>query len=349
MTVLKTLSVIVLVSLLAFALLLYLPFGPRAESFVDIPAGTSSWRTAALLQGQSIIRSSLAFDLLHLLHPRTLKAGEYRFDHPATLPEVYRRIARGDVYTRVVLVPEGFNIFDVAAAVEQAGLVPAPAFLDAARQDISLIRDLDPTARSLEGYLFPDTYRFSRHTAPDQMIAAMVRRFRQKTATLSLHPDTLILASIVEKEVRDPAERPLVAGVFRNRLALAMPLATDPTVIYACSALTGVALARRPSFFAPISTRLRSTTPTVTRDCHRGLSATRVSRPWRRPCTRPRLVIFTSLPMPLDTAVLPLVSVITIAMSSPSGRALPPTFRRASALGQKLAPYCKHCSSNRYD
>ena len=113
-------------------------------------------------------------------------------------------------------------------------------FLAAERSQTDLIADLAPNAPSLEGYLFPDTYRFARHVAPAQILAAMVKRFRQVAAQLGLgtatrraHRPTVILASLVEKEVSQDSERPLVAGVFLNRLAQGMPLATDPSVIYA--------------------------------------------------------------------------------------------------------------------
>jgi UPF0755 protein len=136
-------------------------------------------------------------------------------------------------------VPEGYNIFDIAQAVESAGLSSRAAFLAAARGQTALISDLSPNAPSLEGFLFPDTYRFSRHTTPAQMVAAMVHRFRQVGPQLDLGnaPEnisrTVTLASLVEKEVKRDSERTLVAGVFTNRLARNMPLATDPSVIYA--------------------------------------------------------------------------------------------------------------------
>ncbi len=193
----------------------------------------------ALLQRRGIVRSQYAFDLLRLALGGRLRAGEYRFDHPAPTIEVYRRIARGDVYTRTVVIPEGFNIFDIAHAVEAAGLLPATEFLAAERSNTALVTDLVRTPpASLEGFLFPDTYRFSRHTTPATMLATMVRRFRREAAAMGLAPGaelerTLILASLVEKEVGVSGERPLVASVFENRLRAGMPLQTDPTVIYA--------------------------------------------------------------------------------------------------------------------
>ena len=217
---------------------LLLPFGPARETFVDIPSGSATPRMAALLEQGGVMRSRYAFDLLRLVKGGRLRAGEYRFDHPASAVEVYSRVARGDVYTRTVVIPEGYNIFDIARAVETAGLGTAADFLAAERGNTELIADLvhgsKPT--SLEGFLYPDTYRFSRHSTPAAMLAVMVKRFRQQTAGLGLTADAMrsvTLASIVEKEVGQSAERPLVASVFENRLEKGMPLQTDPTVIYA--------------------------------------------------------------------------------------------------------------------
>ncbi len=219
------------------------PYGPRAETFVDIPAGTGTVGMAARLKAGGVIRSAPAFEAMRKLRGGTLHAGEYRFDHPVRLGEVYARIARGDVYTRTLVIPEGYNIFDIAAAVQAAGLGSAQAFLAAEQGDTGLIADLSPRAASLEGFLFPDTYRFSRHATPEMMVAAMVRRFRQVAGQIGLADGTdlagadvartVTMASLIEKEVAVDAERGLVGGVFVNRLAQGMPLATDPTVIYA--------------------------------------------------------------------------------------------------------------------
>lgn len=222
----------------AAAWFVYVPFGPQAETFVEIPTGTGSSAIATRLERAGTIRSRYAFALYRRLRPGTLHAGEYRFDHPATLPEVYDRIRRGDVYTFAVTIPEGYNLYEIADAVQRAGLGTADAFFNAARHDTALIRDLSPDAPSLEGYLFPDTYRFNRHATPQQMLTAMVKRFRQAAAQLGLPPGPagariVTLASLIEKEVRVDSERPLVAGVFTNRLAKGIPLATDPTVVYA--------------------------------------------------------------------------------------------------------------------
>jgi UPF0755 protein len=236
---LGTLLLLILIAVAVAGYVVYAPFGPRTETFVDIAPGTGTQTIAAELQKSGIIRSRYAFDFLHLRKHGTLKAGEYRFDHAAPMTEVYARIVRGDVYTVSLRIPEGYNLFDIAQAVADAGLGSRDAFLAAERQHTELIGWLPPTGtppQSLEGYLFPDTYSFSRHATPVQILSAMVRRFRRAAAQIGLDgqmQQTVIMASLIEKEVNQDAERPLVAGVFTNRLAKGMPLATDPTVIYA--------------------------------------------------------------------------------------------------------------------
>jgi UPF0755 protein len=235
-----TLLLLLLLAAGAAAFLVYTPYGPSTETFVDIPPGTGATTVASLLRKNGVIRSRYAFALLRLTRDGTFKAGEYRFDHPAPPAEVYDRLLRGDVYTQALTIPEGYNIFDIAAAVETAGFAKRDVFLAAERQHTELLTGLQlPGAHpdSLEGYLFPDTYHFSRHATPLQMLTAMVHRFRQVSTQLGIdHANmarTVIMASLIEKEVGQETERPLVAGVFVNRLAKSMPLATDPTVIYA--------------------------------------------------------------------------------------------------------------------
>jgi UPF0755 protein len=213
----------------------FIPFGPSAETFVDLPPGSSSIQIARQLQDSGIVRSQFAFDLLRLYKRGTLRAGEYRFDHAAPLTQVYARIARGDVFTLAVTIPEGATIFDIALRLQLAGLGSSQDFITAANQQVSLIADLDPAATSIEGYLFPDTYRFARRTSPNLIAAVMVHRFRAVASQLGLTHDlhrVVTLASLVERETAVDSERRLVASVFENRLAKNMPLMSDPTVIY---------------------------------------------------------------------------------------------------------------------
>jgi len=239
--VLRALAILLLIAVLLtagwLAYTLDQPIGPLTEKFVLVRPGSSARRIATDLQNAGLVRSSTAFLLLHSYQGRPpLKAGEYHFDHAADAFEVHDRLARGDIVIRALVIPEGYNIFEVAAAVEAAGLGTQKQFLDLARSDLSLVSDLDPAARSLEGYLFPDTYHFTRTQSLHDVAAVMVRRFRQEARSLGLDANfhgVVTLASIVEKETAAPQERPVVAGVFQNRMDRDMLLATDPSVVYA--------------------------------------------------------------------------------------------------------------------
>jgi UPF0755 protein len=242
-----------------FAWAVLTPVEPSAQTFVMLHPGYSTRRIASELKSSGIIRSERAFILWHYLHRgRSLKAGEYRFDESRNLIDVHNRLARGDVYFRTVVVPEGFTMFDIARAVEAAGLGSAEDFLKVAQSDTALIADLAPGAPALEGYLFPDTYQFSRMMTMHDMAAAMVKQFRQVAGQIGLAqpypsekpggkpqmlayliPDpslvnrTVIMASIVEKETSVGEERPLVASVYYNRLEKKIALDADPSIIYA--------------------------------------------------------------------------------------------------------------------
>ena len=237
MRFLKLLLVVGIVGAAGWWFFVLAPYGPSSETFVDIALGTGTAGIAEQMQQAGIIRSKFAFEALKEWRGGSLKAGEYRFDHPAPLMEVYVRLHKGDVYTKTVVVPEGFNIFDIAQAIGSAGLGSSASFLAAERQHTELIAKWNPEATSLEGYLFPDTYKFSRHATPVQMLSAMVKRFGQEAARLGVGDAeaarAVTMASLIEKEVAIDAERPQVASVFENRLAAGMPLQTDPTVIYA--------------------------------------------------------------------------------------------------------------------
>lgn len=189
-----------------------------------------------------MIRSVLAFRLWHMFHAKpSLKAGEYLFEREATLPLVYDRIARGDIYFHEVTIPEGYTMFDIAKTMEDAGLGSASDFVHIAQTQTQLISDLAPDASSLEGYLFPNTYQFTRTQTVQEMAATMVHQFRQVAQQMGLNSDVqqvVTMASIVEKETAVPEERPRVASVYYNRLARKMALDADPSVIYA-ELLTG--------------------------------------------------------------------------------------------------------------
>lgn len=233
----KVLLVLVLMAAAALAFLFLVPFGPSTEQFVDIAPGTSTLAIGRQLKQAGVLRTGYELEALKLTRGGTLKAGEYKFDHAARPLEVYDRLHRGDIYTISLVIPEGFNIFDIAGAVQAAGLGSSADFLAAERQHTELITSWSPQATSLEGFLFPDTYKFNHHTTQLQMLGAMVKRFAEVATRLRIAPAdaarTVTMASLIEREVHVNSERPIVAGVFENRLRAGMPLQTDPAVIYA--------------------------------------------------------------------------------------------------------------------
>lgn len=262
----KLAFIIVLVLVLAAAGALWLkaelarPYRGFSSSqiFVDIPRGTSRWSIASLLQRSGVVHSRLAFLILSERHHRwVLQAGEYMFNEPVTPRQVFAQIVGGHIFVHVVVVPEGWTMFDIAAELERQHLCTRAEFLSVA-SDASLVRDIAPKAKDLEGFLFPSTYQFSRNASPQEMAATMVREFREEWAKIQtpaqsgpgvtndpvptshssaapvLSPVEIVtLASLVERETPQPQERPLVASVFCNRLKLGVPLQCDPTVQYA--------------------------------------------------------------------------------------------------------------------
>lgn len=213
------------------------------EQFVDIPPGSGPGAIGRRLSDAGVIRDLMSFriEILRSGSGRRLQAGEYRFDRPMTVKEVIAKIARGEVYLQPITFREGLTFREMAALYESKGFGAAAEFI-AAASDARLIHELDPAARDLEGYLFPDTYNMTRHTTAAQLVERMVGGF-DKVLTPELRAaardhgmtvrQLVTLASIVEKETAKPEERPIVAGVYVNRLRIGMGLQADPTVIYA--------------------------------------------------------------------------------------------------------------------
>jgi UPF0755 protein len=214
-----------------------------SEQFVEIPQGSGSIAIAKRLADAGVVRDVNSFRIALWItgSGRRLQAGEYRFDHPMSPRQVADRIARGEVYVQPLTFPEGLTIRQMAALYASKGFGDAKSFIAAASHG-ELVHDIDPDARDLEGYLFPDTYTMPRRATADQLVARMVAGF-----TKALTPDIVdaaaargltvrrlvTLASIVEKETGNASERPLVAAVYANRLQIGMGLQCDPTVIYA--------------------------------------------------------------------------------------------------------------------
>jgi UPF0755 protein len=248
----KKVMVLLLVLVIAGAGVAYVVYGRVNEPFrgysgaqqlVEIPAGAGTNTIRQRLIDAGVIRDALTYRLALWMtgDARRLQAGEYRFDRPMTALEVLGKIARGEVDLVQITFPEGLTIAEMAKIYESQGFGSAASFVDASR-DVSGVRALDPMARDLEGYLFPDTYAVPKRTGAARLVQAMTDRFldvltpelgRMAEARGLSVRQLVTLASLVEKETARAAERPLVAAVYSNRLKMGMALQCDPTVIYA--------------------------------------------------------------------------------------------------------------------
>jgi UPF0755 protein len=193
------------------------------------------------LQSAGVLRD----DFVPLVYLKTirrdasLKAGVYEFRSAASPIDVLNKIIRGEVLLKSVTIREGLDRFAVAALMADAGF-GTTAEWEKVTSDPELVHDLDPDATSLEGYLFPDTYRLTPRTPVKAVVETMVTNFRKHFGSelafiqngLSVH-QTVTLASIVETEAKLDTERPMIASVYLNRHRKGMLLGADPTVIYA--------------------------------------------------------------------------------------------------------------------
>jgi UPF0755 protein len=215
----------------------------REGAFVEIPHGASLRGASHILQQHGVVRNAMAFELYGRRTRKKLVAGEYFFDRPIAGKDVFWKIANGEVYEQPFTVHEGDSLLDIAHGLEAAKLMSGMEFLLAAK-DAKQIQDIAPGAQSLEGFLFPATYNLAHHTTAAELTSMMVRKFRdamQEIDAQRLEPLTpgpplvsvVTLASIVESETPKPEERPLVAGVYTNRLHKGMLLQCDPTIVYA--------------------------------------------------------------------------------------------------------------------
>jgi UPF0755 protein len=214
-----------------------------SETFVEIPAGSGPITMGRTLTEAGVVPNVTAFRTAVWVRGagRRLQAGEYRFDRPMTPLEVVDKIARGEVHLQPITFREGLTIRQMAQIFQDRQFGTAEQFI-AAASTAERIHGIDPAARDLEGYLFPDTYTLPRRATAEQLVARMVARFeetftpelRQQAAARGLGVRELVtLASLVEKETARSEERPLVSAVYTNRLKIGMGLQCDPTVIYA--------------------------------------------------------------------------------------------------------------------
>lgn len=238
------LSLVVLVSSGWLFSALTHPFkGFDGERIFLVPPGSSTQQIAGLLEREGIISSS---DLFYYYVFATgsagnLKAGEYRFQSPSSIIEVADRLIQGDIYYHQVTIPEGLDMDEIAAIFVAAGFGTEAGF-QAVFNDPGPVLNLDPEAPHLEGYLFPETYFLTATMSEESIANKMVANFRTVwNARLQARArelgmtvrEVVTLASLIEEETGLAQERPLVSSVFHNRLERDIPLACDPTVVYA--------------------------------------------------------------------------------------------------------------------
>ena len=215
-------------------------FAPPRE--VTIEKGESFHQIARALADAGVVRSEFTLRVYGRMSRTAsqIKPGDYAFKGGERIPDVMGHLVKGDFIVVTIAIPEGLTVHEIAERVAATGLVCEDEFEDAAR-DGAIVRALGLMPLGAEGYLFPATYKFSPHAKTDDVLAAMLARFYQvltpeveeRMFAVGLDPRRLVtMASIVEKEAKAPAERPLIAGVFYNRLRLGMPLQSDPTAEY---------------------------------------------------------------------------------------------------------------------
>lgn len=207
----------------------------------DVEAGDTMGHVANALEEEGLIRNARVarwFARAEHLSSK-LKIGEYELSRGQSTPEILEILAQGRVQTHSIVIPEGLRAVEIAKRLDEAGLGDQEAFLEIVMNPAAA-KSRGIEAPNLEGYLFPDTYRFARGLSAERIVDAMVNEFfatfrelqsEFEAQSLSRH-DLVTLASIVEKETGAPHERPLIAAVFLNRLEKRMRLETDPTVIY---------------------------------------------------------------------------------------------------------------------
>lgn len=245
-----------------YLLFLYLPTGAAGTTHdLSISSGTTFTTVSKELQQAGVIRSSLHLRLAARLRgvDRRMQAGDYRISADMTPSHILAKLAAGETDGRIFTLPEGYSIYQVAALLEEQALFSRTSFL-AACVDRDLLARLEIPGSSVEGYLFPGTYKVGFSMNVQGLISEMVATFRRRTAGMQDRglargmtlEQVVILASMVEREAVAPAEKPLIASVFLNRLRIGMPLQSDPTAIYGFKIFGGTVtrqdLQRRSSY-----------------------------------------------------------------------------------------------------
>jgi UPF0755 protein len=239
---------------------------------VEIPQGSSFSQVARLLQENHVIVDERIFTWMARLtgNDRKIIPGEYELHEGMRPTEILSQLVNGRVLYHSIMIPEGFTLAQIGNVLAKKELADKAEFIRLAHEQ-EFIRHLQLNVPSLEGYLFPDTYFFVRHTETEKIIQTLVNRLwkvftpdlqrRAKELNMSVQ-EVLTLASVIEKETAISQERPLVSGVFHNRLQRNMPLQSDPTVIYALETFDGDLRKRDLAIDSPYNTyRVRGLPP----------------------------------------------------------------------------------------
>ncbi len=249
LTILPSLILLSIIGGLIFLSQLQPVGNPLQRQVLEISDGASFSEVARMLHQRHLIKSDWAFTWMGRIvgADRNIIPGEYEFQGGMTPADILHKITSGAVIQYAVTIPEGYSIEQIAGLLEEKGLADRETFVQLTR-DPRFLAQFDPQLRDLEGYLFPDTYHFTRHMRPDTIIQSMVSRFKQawtpqlqaraEELGMSIH-QIVTLASVIEKETGLSQERGLISGVFHNRLRKKIPLQSDPTVIYALNHFDG--------------------------------------------------------------------------------------------------------------
>ncbi len=223
----------------AFLVYSFLPVKVEKKT-VEIAYGTSTYDMAILLYKQGLLRNPLSFLFLHSINRKKLEAGEYEFEGFVFPWSIYEKISKGFKKLYKITIPEGSDLYDIALILEENRICSSEDFLKYALSE-EVAKKYGFKTPNMEGFLFPDTYFFSKNTHPIRIIDLMHKNFLKKTEELreSLKEKNLSLeewvtiASMIEKETAKAEEKPLVSAVIYNRIKKGMKLQIDPTVIYA--------------------------------------------------------------------------------------------------------------------
>jgi UPF0755 protein len=232
---------------------------------IKIKPGMTLKQVSVLLKNENLIKNSAVFKVIAFLQNKQnqIMVGEYEISSSMVPLDILRRVTSGKTVLHPVTIPEGYRITEIAGILESNGLVEKEEFIRLT-QDKEVLKFWDIPGKSLEGYLFPETYHFSKFTDARKIIDTMMKTFQDQVSPLNLDkraeamkftPHKVItLASIIEKETGKAEERPLIASVFHNRLKKNMLLQTDPTVIYAIKNFDGNIRKKDLSIDSPYNT-----------------------------------------------------------------------------------------------